>query len=283
MFESISFFIALIGSTIGGIYDLKTSDMLDVIPYTMIVIALLIHGITSYFMFSYWPILNSILIGLGFLGFGYVMYFLGQWGGGDAWMLSAIGFLLPSFDKKLFFPFPMSYLLNVFIVGTAYMLAYALVYTFINRKILFHFKKEMKANSKILTMGSLVLFCAILSSNLFLTEYFGLNLNFNLTLTNSILIVLVTIGFFIIYKFAKTVEDFGFKKRIPVSKLKPGDVLLENKLWKGIAKKEIRKIKRKKKYVWIKEGVRFAPTFPLALLFTFYFGDGIIFFVRYLI
>ncbi|MCS7106355.1 MAG: hypothetical protein NZ942_03500, partial [Candidatus Aenigmarchaeota archaeon] len=58
------------------------------------------------------------------------------------------------------------------------------------------------------------------------------------------------------------------------SKLKVGDVLAESKLWEGITQKDLIKIKKSgKKYVVIKEGVRFAPAFPLALLFTLYFGD----------
>ncbi len=71
------------------------------------------------------------------------------------------------------------------------------------------------------------------------------------------------------------------KKRIPVSKLRVGDVLLSSKLWEGITEKELKRIKRSgKRYVRIKEGVRFGPAFPLALLFTIYFGDTILFLIR---
>jgi len=282
MFESISLTVALIGSAVGGMYDLKTSDMPDIVPYAMISIALVVHGVNSYLAWSYWPLLNSMVVGLGLLGFGYIMYFLGQWGGGDAWMLSAIGFLLPSLDKNLLFPFPFSYLFNVFLVGAVYMLVYAFVFTLMNRKIIFHFKKDMKASSKVLAIGSVALFFMLFIFNWFLMQRFQLNFDLTLSLANSILILLATIGLFVIYKFAKAVEDFGFKKRIHASKLKVGDVLLENRIFEGITEKELKRIRKRKRYVWIKSGVRFAPTFPLALLFTIYFGDGLFLFLKFL-
>lgn len=56
-------------------------------------------------------------------------------------------------------------------------------------------------------------------------------------------------------------------KRIPINRLKEGDVLLDFKVWRGITKKEIEELKRKKiKYVYIKEGVRYAPTFLFTLI-----------------
>jgi len=283
MFESISLVVALIGSAIGGIYDLKTSDMLDAVPYAMIAIALVLHGVESFLTGSYWPILNSSIAGLGLLGFGYIMYFFGQWGGGDAWMLSAVGFLLPSFNNNLFFPFPLSYLFNMFLVGAAYMLVYAFVFALMNRKIIFHFKKDMKASGKMLTIGSTVLFFIFFIFNWILVQHFNLSFDFLSSIGNSLLVVLVAVALFVIYRFAKAVENLGFKKKISVSKLKVGDVLLENKLYKGITEKELKQIRKNKKSVWIKEGVRFAPTFPLALLFTIYFGDGILLFIKFLV
>ena len=56
------------------------------------------------------------------------------------------------------------------------------------------------------------------------------------------------------WKFVKAVENVGFKKKIPVSKLKVGDVPDYYKIWEGITEKEIRKIKKSgKKHIWIEE------------------------------
>jgi prepilin signal peptidase PulO-like enzyme (type II secretory pathway) len=171
----------------------------------------------------------------------------------------------------------------MFLVGAAYMLVYAFVFALMNRKIIFHFKKDMKASRKMLAIGSTILFFIFFIFNLFLIQYFNLSFDFLSSLENSLLVILVTVALFVIYRFAKAVEDLGFKKKISVSKLKVGDVLLENKLYKGITEKELKQIRKNKKSVWIKEGVRFAPTFPLALLFTIHFGDGILLFIKFLL
>jgi len=286
MFELIPLGVAFIGSSLAAIWDLKTTEIPDGIPYVMIAIGLIFHGIQSLLQWSYWPILNSLTFGLGFLGFGFLMYYGGQWGGGDAKVLSAIGFLLPVLPQgfpELFFPFPLSYMINVFVVGAAYMLIYAFVLALINKKIMRKFLKDMKASSKlmlILLTFSLFIFIFL---NWFFIYYFQIGFDFVFILKNSFFPLIAILALFVIWKFTKSVEEIGFKKRIPVSKLKVGDVLLESKKWEGITKKELKKIRKSRKFVTVKEGVRFAPSFPLALLFTLYLGDGLLIFMNFLI
>ena len=82
-------------------------------------------------------------------------------------------------------------------------------------------------------------------------------------------------------RFAKIIDTYAFREKIPVSKLQEGDVLAEDipkaglfsKYLVGLEKKDIKKIRDLKSHVYIKEGVRFAPTFFLALLFTWKFGS----------
>jgi hypothetical protein len=114
-------------------------------------------------------------------------------------------------------------------------------------------------------------------------SYLQLTFSISSIFSNSVLTLLLTMALFIIWRFAKTVEDFGFKKRIPVSELKVGDVLLESKVWEGLTNEGLNKIKKSgKKFVVIKEGVRFAMAFPLALVFTLFYGDGLLFLFRFL-
>lgn len=288
VFEVILLSTAFIGSTLSAIYDLKTTEIPDKIPYAMIAVGLLLFGIQSYLTWSYWPIVKSLAVGLSLLGFGFLMYYFGQWGGGDAKVLSAMGFLLPelseTFTKSSLLPFSLSYTVNVFLVGAAYMIIYAFIVALTHRKVFIKFLDDMKASSKVLSIGSVALFITFLSINWFLMNYFQLTFDMEFVLKNSLLPLAATIGLFVIWKFSKAVEKVGFKKRIRVSKLKVGDVLNKSKLWEGITKKDLRKIKRsRRKYIVIKEGVRFAPSFPLALIFTLYFGDGLLLFARVLI
>lgn len=284
-YQAIALATAFLGSTISAIWDLKTTEIPDSIPYIMIAIALITYGVQSYTEANYWIIGNSLIVGLSLLGFGFLMYYFGQWGGGDAKLLSAIGFLLPVVPlgfSSLRFPFPLSFLFNLFLVGAVYMLFYALVMAASNRRIVNKFLSDVKSSSKILFLSSASLFFVFIFLNLLVATTFSIAINADFLLTNSVIPLIATIFILLIWKFAKAVEEIGFKEKIPVSKLKIGDVPMHFKFWEGITEKELKKIKRSgKRFIWIKSGVRFAPAFPLALLFTLLVGDGILFFINF--
>jgi Flp pilus assembly protein protease CpaA len=287
MFELISFLIALIGSSLAAIYDLKITptEIPDEIPYAMIGLALILACVQSFIELNFGILVESLLYGLFLLTFGYLMYKFGQWGGGDAKVLAAIGFLSPGLSSfiRTQSPFVLSYLINLFLLGAIYMLLYALVLAIANRKIISGFLKSVKSSSNVILISSPVLFFFFLFGNWYLFNLFGLTTDLYSLLSNSLILLLATAVLFLVWKFVKAVEEIAFKKKVKVSELKVGDVLLESKIWEGITAKELRNIKRSgKKFVVIKEGVRFAPAFPLALLFTLFFSDSILFVVRFL-
>ena len=76
-------------------------------------------------------------------------------------------------------------------------------------------------------------------------------------------------------KYAKSIENKAFTRKIPTNKLKLGDVLVSDK-WRGLTKKDINQIKKSKKFVYIKEGIRFAPVFVITVLVTALYG-GLLF------
>jgi len=282
MLEIILFLVAFVGSAAAGLYDLKTTEIPDEIPYVMMAIGIIGNIVASYLAWSYWPFVYSMIAGLGFLGFGFVMYYLGQWGGGDAKILSAIGFLLPMYQTtKLMFPFSISFFFNVFLVGAIYMIVYAFTLSIINKKIWTTFFNDLKANARMILIYNSALVASIILMGVFFAGYFEF-LPLEAFTVLVVTIGLASAGLYILWKFVKAVENVGFKKKIPVSELRVGDVPDYYKIWEGVTEKDIGKIKKSgKKYIWIKEGVRFAPTFPIALLFTFLVGDGIIFLINY--
>ncbi len=283
-FQLISLITAFAGSSIAAAWDLKTTEIPDYIPHAMIAIALIIYSAQSFVEGSFWPVLNSSIVGSALFALGFLMYKAGQWGGGDAKILAAVGFLLPQpiGFAKTFFPFPVSYLVNVFLVGAVYMLIYASILAIMNRKIIFSFVADMKASAKLFGIGSVSLISLFVAINYMISNYIGIRYTLTSLLSNSIVPLILTLGIFVVWKFAKAVEKVGFTKKIPISKLRVGDVPFESKLWEGITKNQLLKIKRSgKKSVWIKEGVRFAPAFPLALIASLYFGD-LILLIRFL-
>ncbi len=272
--------VAFIGSSLAGIIDLKTTEIPDQIPYVMMGVGILAYAVKSLLVWSYWPLLLSIIYGLVFLGIGFLMYYTGQWGGGDAKLLSAIGFLLPSLTssvtKTLIFPFPISFFFNLFFVGAVYMIGYALFLSIKNRRIWEVFVHDIKANSKMLVVLNVFVVIGLMLLGYFTMNLFS-NLSYSQIIKNEIMIAVAIVGMFFVWRFTKVVEDIGFKKKIPVFTLREGDVLLESKLWEGLTVKQVKKIRSaNKKHVWIKEGVRFGLAFPLALLFTLFVGDGVI-------
>ena len=285
MLEILLFVVAFVGSVLASYFDLKTTEIPDEIPYVMMAIGIVGNLVKSYLTLSYWPFLLSLIVGLGFLGFGFIMYYAGQWGGGDAKILSAIGFLLPNLTPEIkvefFFPFPLSFFFNVFLIGAIYIILYAIAMSIKNKKIWTLFFKDLKASIKTIAAFTFALIVFFAVFGIIFVRYYEILMVKDAVLL-TVIISLSFIGLFVLWKFVKAVEDVGFKKKIPVSELKVGDVLMEYKVWEGITEKDLKKIKKSgKKYVWIKEGVRFAPTFPLALLFTILVGDGIVWMISF--
>jgi hypothetical protein len=193
------------------------------------------------------------------------MYHFGQWGGGDGELLVAIGFLLPQLSiVKTYFPFALSFFINSFFIGAVYSIVYSLILSYKNPMISKNFLRSIK-NPLYLS----VLFIFLLLS--FISVFYVKYVSFIFFL--SFILVLF-------WKFSKSIEK-GFFKRIPVSKLNVDDMIGEDiprlKLYKrfirGLTSEDVKKIKKIKKYVIIRDGIRYGLVFPLTLLFTLLFGD----------
>jgi len=73
-------------------------------------------------------------------------------------------------------------------------------------------------------------------------------------------------------RYGRFVEQNLFRKKVMAKNLRVGDVLIGEK-WKGLTEKEISSLRKKGGNVWIKEGVRFAPVFIIALYVTLFLGS----------
>jgi len=229
MFELLRIFVALIGSSIAGLYDLKTTNIPDSVAVAMILIGFSFHVYEGFIANSFSGLIDALLFGSILFVFSFLMYRTGQWGGGDGELLVGITVLLPTSSLiQTLFPFSISFLINTFFVGSVYSVVF-LVFYILN-------DKELKKNFW---------------------------RNFLITMRK------------------------GIYKRIPTQKLKVDDMLGEDipklklykKVLKGLKIDEVRKIQKLKKYVIIKEGIRYGPVFFLTLIITLIFGDVILIFV----
>lgn len=271
---------ALVGSGVAAAYDLKTTEVPNWVFYAMMIIGIPLVFLKMFLGGSLDEFAISGLTGLGLLGFGYMMYRLGQWGGADMVLLALLGFMMPSvslgFEHALSFPFGVSFLFNVFIIGAIYMILYSVAFAARNQHVVRKFVVGVKASSKLLLVISVSLGAVFTAVTLYLNSLLGGSLTASDILRGIIAPIALTVSFLLIYRFAKVIENFGFKRKIPTKELREGDMLLGERKLVGITREQLAKIKRSgKKFVWTKDGVRFAPAFPIALIFTLFVGDAI--------
>jgi hypothetical protein len=80
----------------------------------------------------------------------------------------------------------------------------------------------------------------------------------------------IVLVFFLHY--GRFVESNLFKRKVPASRLRVGDVPVSQR-WRGLTEKEIKEMQKKGGEVWIKEGVRFAPVFVITMIVTLLYGS----------
>lgn len=258
MFEALAIGIAFVGSTIAGIWDLFTTEVPDEVPALMIVLGIFNWYVYAVAIGDFMPLFISLAVGTLLLVIGLILYKAGHWGGADAWLLAALGYLIPLYNGQVFMP---EFIFNFLIIGSVYMTIYALALGIKNRSVFSYFLKDLKENSKMLTITII--------ASLFSVSVFYMYSHM-LEPTLKILALMIFLVFF--WRYAVIVENRVFKKKIKSSQLKAGDVLVDM-LWRGLTDAEVAKIRRTKKYVVIKDGVRFVPAFPISLLATLLLGN----------
>lgn len=266
MIDLISLAILFIGLALASYYDLKTTEIPDMLAYFLLFSGVILFSINA-FMLKDWEkikysLASALLIAL--IGFG--MYFFGQWGLGDSFLLASSGFLFFSnpLGKTLMGP-QLDFLFNLFLIGVFYVLFYSFFISFKNKNVFRNFVKELSAQKNQIILYVFLIGLVFSFMSFYLVGKIVLKL---------VLIPLAVVLFLIFSWIYLKVCEKNFIKRIHVKNLKVGDVLLESKRWDGIDKKTLMKIKKSgKKYVYVKTGVAFAPTFLIALIVTIFFGN----------
>ncbi len=272
VFELILIAISLAGFSWAGYLDLRYTEFPDWLAYGMIVSALGIRGAFSFIQNDVSIILDSVFVGVVFLGLGLFLYFMKQWGDGDAWLLGALGFLFPT---KIFFPstlapFPVILLFNLFLISFFYLIVYTSVIGLSRNAVVLEFSKKFRKNLDNM-FYSLVTVVGFWSAGVIISSHYisGYRIYPLLLLLPIILFVIV------FFEYGKVIENNLFRRSISVKSLRVGDVLMSDK-WRGLTEKEIKTLKKKGGKVWIKEGVRFSPVFIITVIITLLFGSPLV-------
>ena len=280
-------FISLAALLFGMITDFKIREVPDWLSFSCIFAGVGIAIINSIISGSWSFIINSLAgLALG-VALGFLMYYTGQWGGGDSKLLMGLGALLGlkvyGFNlSEIFDSFLISFLINILLVGAVYGIVWIFILGIKNRKKLAKRFKEIR-NSREFTRLRWVFFfllIAIILMMLFLPnnplKYYSIGI--------------ILLGFILSYLwlFIKAVEDLAMIKKIDVSKLTEGDWIYKDVKINGkkicgpkdlgITKEQIKKLlelkkKKKIKEVLIKEGIPFIPSFFTGFILTIFYGN----------
>ena len=268
--------LALAVLVIGTYTDLRTKEVPDWVNFGLIFAGIGIHAILSAVSSSWLPIISSgIGLGIG-VGVSFAMYYLGQWGGGDAKMLMGLGAIIGFDLSNLFF---LNFLINVFFIGAVYGLCYGVYLAFRNRKSFGKtFRHLYSKIPLILRRGIFVLLgLAVAFAILFLSLK-------NMIFIYLISLMIILIGFYYLFIYAKTIEKCCMLKYVSPSKLTEGDWIAKDVKYKGkyitgpkdlgISKKQINLLKKFKiEKVLMKDGIPFVPSFLIAFVFTLFLGN----------
>jgi Flp pilus assembly protein protease CpaA len=289
--EPIILLICLAGLIVGSITDLKTREVPDWINYSLMFAGFGIAIIYTIINQNFQYLIESI-IGFGFFfAIALVMYYTGQWGGGDSKMIMGLGALIGItwpitswFNIDFYtngFPFLLNFLIYSIVVGATYGLLWSSVLAIINRKKLIKEFKRLLKTKKIIFYKKILIAILIVGiiSQIFVDK------NFKIFILTMIMILGITFYLFI---YIKSIEKVCMLKMVSPEKLTIGDwiaddVKINGKIIcgpddLGIEEDQIKKLielkkKGKIKEILIKEGIPFVPSFLIAFLITLFFGS----------
>ncbi|RLE46422.1 hypothetical protein DRJ22_01990 [Candidatus Woesearchaeota archaeon] len=269
--------LSIIVLVVASYADLKTLEVPDWLNYSGIFAGLGVHALLSLHQSSFKPLFYSFLgLVCGFI-IACILFYTGQWGGGDAKLLIAVGSIAgftPGLDS-----FFLSFVVNLVLLGALWGVLFSLFLAFKNRK---KFTKTFKRLVK-----KRFYFNILLSGFIFFVVAFFASFFFKFIFLELILfgISVFALSYFIV--FVKAVEFSCMYKKMSPDKLVEGDWLVKDvkvnnivvKRSKiGLEKQDIVKLKRlfrqkKIKTVLVRYGIPFTPAFLAAFVVALCFGN----------
>ncbi len=273
----LAYIVCLIALSIGTITDLKTREVPDYLNYLLIavgfgtaILASIIYRDVSYILAS----------GIGFTCcflFSIMMYYTGQWGGGDAKMLMGVGAAigLPYTSViSLQLPFLIWFMLLTFFIGGIYGTVWMAVVLFQHWK---NFKEEYerRKQKRRVRYGMYCTAVILAVASLILNDFF--------LRVMCIALAMIIVILYYLFIMIKILEEVAFIKEQPMEKVTEGDWVAEDiivdkkiivsKKNLGITKEQLAELqalekKGKIKTVKIKYGIPFVPSFLLAFIAT---------------
>ncbi|MBW2991054.1 A24 family peptidase [Candidatus Woesearchaeota archaeon] len=285
----ISIIVGFVAVLIASLFDIKTREVPDWLNYSLIGFAVGSSLILAVYH-GYTHILINSLVGLGIgLAIALLMFYTGQWGGGDSKLIiglsALIGFGIS--DLKYGFPLLVIFFINIMIVGAVYGLLFSFAKAILNFRD-FKLAAEKKLRSRQVLVMRIILIIICVSALIFFLATMSVE---------SVVIFLLAVAlfiFFYMWLFVSLVEKTCMIKQIKVKDLTEGDWVVspvtkkkgrkERVILKptriGVTLKQIALLKKHSiRKVTVKIGVPFVPSFLIAYVLTFALGNWLVYFL----
>lgn len=282
----LSHLLIMVALVLGTITDFKKREVPDYLNFSLMGIGVVLGLLNSIASTDIMPFVGSI-IGLisGYL-LGALMFYTGQWGGGDAKMLMGIGAVL-GIDIRYFWqasvelPLFFTVIVSILIAGTIYGLVYG-VYLIWKQRTAFKqaFKQRIREPVIIKARVAIIVIVVLLIIGAFSVGagYLQWMLGF---------LALFIFGGFYLVIVGKLIEKVCMIREAKVSEITEGEWIAKDVIVKGkricgpkdlgISKENIEKLKKLKvKTVIIKEGIPFIPGFLLGYIAILLWGNWLI-------
>lgn len=254
------FLVGLLAVLFAVVQDLRTREIANWVTFSLIAFVLayrLFYSIhTGDFLFFVYGLCGVVL----FAVLGYFFYYLGVFAGGDAKLLFGLGGIIPYYSPVDYVFHGLGFFLVLFTAGIFYTLIYSSLLLRRNWKTFkFEFVREFRSG-KIISIFCLVAFALLFNfGDLYRSVSF------------------VALLFPLIYFYAMAVEKSCMVKLTNPEKLTEGDWITSDikigrsfilKTVHGLSYEDILLLRRHKKFVFVKNGVPFAPAFLISLVFV---------------
>jgi len=273
---------SLIFLSAASIVDLRTGEIPEKISlgYGAAILALAAVAAVSNREPAYF--LEPLVLGFIYFCVGYLIYRLGQWGGGDVKVLGGVGLALGllnrigfSWENTSFLPYTVTYFVDIAFVSMPYVLVYSFYLTAKKPAVAPRFLKSL-SNPLIVVALLLSFLPSIVLSQAGLDE--------------TALVFVFVPAFFLVSLYLKAVEYVALKKTINVSELRLWDVLAEDLTVdgkrivgrgniNGIDEKQLEEIRRLAREgeigdkIGIRWGIRFAPILLFSFILSLRYGN----------
>jgi Flp pilus assembly protein protease CpaA len=281
MIEIILFSIILIALLAASYTDLKTREVPDWLSYGLIFSGFGLNTLYSIISTDPMPLLSSLAGFAIAFSFASLMYYTGQWGGGDSKLLMGVGAMMGIQFQFTPIPSLFLFLINMLLAGALYGIGWIAFLGIKNRaKLSRELPRVISATASLRNLPFLIMIIALPFTLLFAMQTADLSI----TKTVALIFILIPFALIALFILIKAIEHISFYKNIPPSKLTEGDwiakpIKIKNRIIAspkdlGISKAQIKKlIALRIKSVPIKEGIPFVPSFLFGFLATLVWGD----------